>query len=109
MLVKKEQRTKQQNEALHLYFRHLAEALNDAGLDMRLVLRPTISILWNDKTVKEYLWRPIQKVQTTKASTTELDTREMGEVFKTLHDNLAENFGLDVPFPSEEELRFTKL
>ena len=34
------QRTIQQNRALHLYFQLIADRLNDAGLDMRVVLKP---------------------------------------------------------------------
>jgi hypothetical protein len=37
-----EQRTIQQNKALHKYYRELAEALNAAGLDMKTVLKPEL-------------------------------------------------------------------
>ena len=41
----------------------IANALNDAGLDMKKVLKPEIDIPWNTATVKEYLWRPVQNLQ----------------------------------------------
>ena len=63
-------RTASQNDALHVYCRQLANALNDAGLDMREVIKPEVDIPWNDQTVKEYMWRPIQKVVTGEESTT---------------------------------------
>lgn len=95
-----EQRTLQQNKALHVLFRLLADKLNENGLDMRKTLKPEIDIPWNDKTVKEYLWRPIQKAQLDKNSTTELTTKEIDEVFDTINKHLGEKFGLHVEFPS---------
>lgn len=40
----KRERTLTQNRAIHLWFTMLADALNDAGLDMRTVLKPEIEI-----------------------------------------------------------------
>lgn len=97
-------RTDKQNRALHLYFTHLAEALNENGLDMRKTLKPSIEIPWTPKTVKDYLWRPIMKAQVMKESTTELTTKEIDLVFDTLNRHLSEKFGLSVLFPSIEEL-----
>ena len=98
------QRTAQQNRAMHLYFRLLAERLNEAGLEMKKVLKPTIDIWWTDKNVKEYLWRPIQKALLVKKSTTELDTSEVSKVHDVLNRHLSEKFGEGVDFPSWEEL-----
>ena len=76
METKEKQRTDQQNRALHLYFTQLAKILNEAGLDMRKVLKPSINIPWTAKSIKENLWRPIMKIQLGKDSTTELTTKE---------------------------------
>jgi hypothetical protein len=97
-------RTKQQNKALHVFFAELAETLNDNGLDMRKTLKPEIEISWNDKTVKEYLFRPIMKAQLNKVSTTEMSTIEIDKVFDTINKHLGDRFGLHVPFPSINEL-----
>lgn len=96
-------RTAQQNKALHLYFRHLADALNDAGLDMRAVLKPEVEIAWDSRSVKEYLWRPVQDIQLGKRSTTELTTKEIDLVFDTVNRYIAKH-GVHVPFPSIEEV-----
>jgi hypothetical protein len=98
------QRTKQQNKALHVLYRLLADNLNDAGLDMRKTLKPSIEIPWNPVSVKEFLWRPIQEAQLGKQSTTELTTVEIDEIFNTINRHLGEKFGLHVPFPSIDEL-----
>lgn len=55
----RKQRTYLQNRSLHLFFTELANALNEAGLDMRKTLNPDVEIPWNSQSVKEHLWRPI--------------------------------------------------
>jgi hypothetical protein len=103
------QRTKQQNKALHVLFNLLAQTLNDNGLDMRKTLKPEVEIPWSGRSVKEYLWRPIQTAQLNKKSTTELTTKEIDEVFDTINKHLGEKFGFHVPFPSIEELMLREL
>jgi hypothetical protein len=103
--MEEKQRTAQQNRALHKYFELMADALNEAGLDMRVVLKPEVDIPWNKITVKEYLWRPMQKAQLDKKSTTELTTLEINEVFETMNRHLSSKFGkwsVHIPFPSYE-------
>jgi hypothetical protein len=98
------QRTKQQNKALHVLFRLLAETLNENGLDMRKTLKPEVDIPWSPASAKEYLWRPIQKAQLNKKSTTELTTKEIDEVFDTINKHIGEKFSIHIPFPSIETL-----
>lgn len=97
-------RTDKQNRALHLYFTHLAEELNNAGYDMRKTLKPSVEIPWTSRTVKDFLWRPIMKAQVMKESTTELTTKEIDLIFDTLNRHLSEKFGVSVMFPSIEQL-----
>lgn len=99
-------RTTQQNKALHLYFTMLADELNGAGLDMRKALKQDIEIPWGTESVKDYLWRPIQRVVLKKESTTELTTNEIDKVWEILNRHLGEKFGIHIPFPcieAEEE------
>ena len=95
-------RTLSQNAALHLYYRMLAEALNDAGLDARKTLKPEIEIPWTPEMIKDLLWRPIQEAMTGKHSTTELNTVDPSEIYQVLDRHLGEKFSLHVPFPSYE-------
>lgn len=98
------QRTSTQNRALHLYLEHLAQALNDAGLDLQKTLKPGVEIPWSAATAKELLWRPIQEAMTTKKSTTELTTKECTQVYETINRHLGDRFGLSVDWPSTETL-----
>jgi len=96
-------RTDQQNRALHKYCELLAEALNNAGLEMKTVLSAkSVDVPWNKNTVKEVLWRPIQEAMTGKESTTEITTVEPSEIYHVLDRHMGEKFGIHVEWPSEE-------
>lgn len=99
-------RTNQQNKALHVLFKLLADELNKNGLDMKKTLKPEIDIPWTPASTKEFLWRPVQLAQLDKISTTELTTIEIDEVFDTIIRHLGEKFGLTIDFPSIESLIF---
>ena len=102
--LKKENRTSPQNKALHKYFSLLAEALNDAGLDMGQVLKKDSMIPWNKDSIKEYLWRPVQKVVVKKESTTELDKiGEIDDIYDVLNRHISEKFGIHVSFPHKND------
>ena len=95
-------RTDQQNKALHTGFRMLADALNDAGYDMKKVLiQKTVDVPWNQETVKEVLYRPIMEAMFNKESTTELDRPQVSEVWDVLNRHLGQHFGVTVEFPHE--------
>lgn len=85
-------------------FTHIAEQLNDAGLDQRKVLAPGIEIPWEARSVKEQLWRRTQQYQVGKDSTTELTTKEIDKVFETLNRFLSESKGISIEMPSIETL-----
>lgn len=87
---------------MHLYFEHLAKALNDAGLDMKKTLKPEIDIPWTKDSVKEHLWRPIQKIMVDKQSTEALDTVEPSQIYETLNRHLGEKLGIHVEWPCDE-------
>ena len=99
---KKENRTLTQNAALHKYCDLLAQALNDAGLDMRVVIKDEVDIPWTMENVKNHLWRPVYKVVTQEHSTTKADTTQYSEVYNVLSRHLSQKFGgIFVPWPSK--------
>ena len=105
----KKYRTAKQNDALHLYFEMIAQALNREGLDVRLVLNVIsekgIDMMWSKELVKELLWRPIQKKWVGKHSTTKLDSiGEITQIYDMLNKFLAENFYISEQFPSLQSL-----
>ena len=95
-------RSTRQNSALHVYCRLLANALNDAGYDMKKVMKPEADIPWTQNSVKEYLWRPIQEALGKEHSTTKQSTKDIPMIYETLNRHLAEKLGVSVPWPEQE-------
>lgn len=95
------QRTKCQNRALHTYFEILAQELNNAGLDQRKVLKPSVDIPWTKEAVKTQLWKPIQDAMIGKDSTTELNTKQVSEVYEVLNRHIGMKHGVSVQFPEQ--------
>lgn len=97
-------RTLPQNNSLHLGCELIANALNDAGLDIRKVIKPTVEIPWNKYMVKEYLIRPVMKVMTGKESTRELNkTNEPSDIWDVVMRHLQQNHGMEyIPFPNKD-------
>jgi len=96
-------RTYKQNRAMHLYFKMLAEALNDAGYDIKETIKADVP--WTETSVKELIWRPIQQAITGKKSTTSIKKSDIDMIFDVINKNMGEKRGVSVPFPSEEEIR----
>jgi hypothetical protein len=94
-------RTLQQNKALHKYFVLVADELNAAGLDIRKVYKPEVEIPWTGGTVKEYLWKTVQRVMLEKEHTSDLETKEIDAVYDVVNRHLAK-LGVHVPFPAND-------
>ena len=92
-------RTTRQNAALHLWFTQLADALNDAGFDMKKTLRRGVDIPWSAYNVKECLWRPVQKANLGKKSTMQLDTKEIDIIYDIINREIGQRTGVHVEFP----------
>ena len=98
-----EKRTLQQNKALHLWYKQLAETLNNSGFDMKSVIKD-VDIPWSAYTVKEHLFRPTMKTMLGKDSTTELETHEIDQIFGVISKVIGERTGIFIPFPSINEM-----
>lgn len=94
-------RSLSQNSALHLYCKWLADELNDAGLDMLKVFNQGADIPWSGPSVKELLWKPVQKAMTSKDSTTKAERVEYVEIYEALNRHMASKFGVSVIWPSK--------
>lgn len=98
------QRTSQQNRSLYLYFRLLAEELNNSGYDMKKTIRSDIDISWTPESVKQYLWLPIMKTMTGKTSTAKMDTNNIDRIYDVLNKTIAERTGVSILFPSIDNM-----
>ena len=100
-------RTLAQNSALHLGCSHIAHSLTEAGLDMKAVLKPEIDITWTTESVKEYIFKPVMKIMTSKKSTTELSktSGEIAEIWEVIMRHLMEKHHIEyIPFPDIHEV-----
>ena len=97
MIKPKKLRTSLQNRASHKDWLMIAEKLNDAGLDMRKVLKQEISIPWTTESVKEFIVKPIMEVMYNKKSTTQLEknTDEIEKLHNVIMRELGEKFGIE--------------
>jgi hypothetical protein len=103
-------RTSQQNRALHLFFTILADQLNDCGEYFRYIdyNGEVIELPQSKDTVKEYIWRPLQKKALLIESTTKLTTQTINTMLDalTLHYG---NKGLPIKFPNQFDAYLDKV
>ena len=92
-------RTARQNRALHVYLRLLGEALNEAGLDQRKVLKSEFPIPWTTESAKQNLFSPIMKAMFDIDSTTKLERIQVSQVYDVLNRSFSEKYGISIPFP----------
>lgn len=96
-------RSAQQNRALHLFYRLLAEELNAGGYTVQLILKEKMDLDWTPEAAKELLWRPAQRAILGKESTKDLEkVEDIDLVYSHLNRHLGEKFGIHVAFPSHE-------
>ena len=96
--------TDNQRKAAWLYMTQKSEQLNDVGLDMRVVLKPTYSIPWTKENFHDHVWIPVQKAMYKTDSMTALTKEQVSKIFEVIERELGEKHGLEfVPFPNNEE------
>lgn len=100
--IQKLDRTYRQNNALHLLFREMAKALNDAGFEISHPFKPDLEIPWSEHSVKELLYRPIITSYFKIDRSSLLDTEQLSESMTILVDAVNRNTGVYVHIPSQE-------
>ncbi len=102
--VQTKQRTGQQNRALYKFLTMLAESLNLAGKDMRVVLEPTYFIPWNKTSAHDHLWVPIQKAMFGTQSTRQLEKQgQIDKIHEVIMREMGEHHGIEyIPWPSHK-------
>ncbi len=103
--IRSPKRTNSQNKAIHLYCEMVATALNDSGIDKKVVLSLLKeSIPWSKETVKEDLWKNFQKYMGLGVKTSKLKTNEVSQIYDLVNRFLSEKLKLDyIPFPNEAD------
>ena len=96
-------RTNQQNKAMHKYFDLLANAFNDAGLDMKQTLSADIDTPWTALLVKELIWKVVQKATIDETSTTKANRTDYTLIYETINRHTASTWGISIPWPTKED------
>ena len=96
-----------QRNSLHKYCRDVAKDLNAAGYSQQLIMdkfQGGGDIENSMESVKEAVWRRIQKIILGIHSTENLKTKQVGEVLPHVQKFLAQRLGITTDFPSRESL-----
>lgn len=94
-------RTSLQNRALHLFFRFIAENLNEFTSFHYKGLTQDFEISYTESIVKEYIWRPLQVALFGKTSTTKLTTQDINTMIDIFNKFFSEK-GINLTFPCWE-------
>ena len=94
--------------AAHVYFGHIADALNDAGLTREQMIELILDIRWTDKSVKEIFFRNTSELLGYSRSITQVTDKELCLIEKTIDEGLLK-VGLNIEYPSIEELMLRDL
>ena len=104
------QRSGQENNALYLWLTQVAKQLNEAGFDMRVVLKPDVDIPWTKESAKLNLWDPIMRAQFGYDSTRQMKASEPCQVSETIARHLGDKLGITLPpWPSIETMPRKKI
>lgn len=98
-------RTSAQNRALHQFYTHIANELNELGIQYQYtgISGKTFELRYTPDLVKNFIWRPIQIALFEKTSTRSLTTKEMNEIIDVITNFFADR-GVLITFPSIESL-----
>lgn len=99
--IKDTTRSDRQNNAMHLWFRQIAQELNDAGYFVRHPFNDSFEIPFTEVLVKETLYKPIIKAMHGKESTAKLTPAQLSEASEVLIRWLSEHKSVYVPFPQQ--------
>ena len=100
--IQKADRTWRQNNTLHLLFRRMAKALNDAGFEIPHPFKPDLEIPYSEESVKELLYKPIITMYFKVDRSSDLDAEQLSESMTILVDAVNRNTGVYTPIPVGE-------
>jgi hypothetical protein len=98
-------KTDAQRNAAHVWIRQVAQVLNDAGIDKRVVIHKMatrgLDVRWTEESFKADVYRPIFAAVSAKSSTEEASTIDHGIVVEGITKWIGQEFGVVLPpFPS---------
>ena len=101
--VVRSNRSSRQANALHLFFRNMAGALNDAGFMQKHPFNEEFEVPWSENSIKELFFKPIIASMYGIKSTRSLSTTQLSDSANAMIDSINMKLGVFVPFPSMGE------
>lgn len=90
-------RSQAQSNAMWLWAEQVAQFLNDAGLDQRIVLRDDAPIPWTKNAVIDQMWRPVEKAMIGSDSTRDMTKTQVSDIYETIVRHIASSQGVTLP------------
>jgi len=99
------QRTKQQNRALHKYFKEIADDCRSKGISVQMLLAdlPDAEISMNEKIIKD-IWKVFQNETLGKEHTADLTAKQVNEILEDFSMFMATKYDITMDFPSIESI-----
>jgi len=106
LVKKRTKKTSQQTKALHLWFKQVADVLNEGGMDRRKILKSSILIPWSSESIKRDIWKPLLKTMYGVESTTEMKRHQINPILNIIYRELGKRAkGIELPeFPNRDLL-----
>ncbi len=97
-------RTGKQNSSLHVYLEMLANALNDSGQPLIIVINGVqTEVDWSMERCKDFMWRPLQLAITKHKSSTRISTKECMSIYEHLNRHTASKLGIGIDWPHKDD------
>lgn len=94
--------TQPQHNSIFLFCEMAAQACNDAGLDMRAMLKQDVEIPWTKESFRNQVWNVMMEAMYDKKSVKELNRDEVSMIYEVINRHLGDKHGLFVEFPNRE-------
>jgi len=108
VIINERQRSTQQNKSFYKWIEEVASECEAQGVDRKTMVGDLgdASIPITGKFIKEVIWFHYMVSMFGKESTTQLTTKEMTEVEKSVTLHLQEHYGLQTKWPSQDDQSF---
>ena len=103
-----ETRTKEQNDALHLYFEQLAKECREKGITLKAIIKEITKggVYPTERSLKVF-FQGVCDVMFSKNRTSKLTKEEFSDAVEQFVVVMAK-VGAETPFPNKEDLEFNK-
>jgi hypothetical protein len=97
-------RTAKQQAAIEVFCRNVSQEFNVNNITVQVIAEiAKRGIDWTQVSVKEIIWRNMQRHLTGKESSKDLNTKEVGQVYEHINKYVLSEAGVYVPWPEKKQ------